>query len=317
MIQIRAWAGTIVTWLVAIGVFARLSRDELPWLATIYYATPLPLLAMGAVLLMGIHWEKKPRRYRWMFCAGLLILANLTEDWRGRPDRSHRDDLKVVFWNACRINHGWESVTAEARSWDADVIALVEAGRGTERNRERWRDGVPGYTVNLLGGGLMLLVRGESGESTVHEFSNNSRARQIRVTVDGRSMTLVIVDIDANPFSSRREALAQLAEVADGLTHEPVLILGDFNTPADSALLRPLRTNYRLAFDEAGQGYRSTWPIPFPVLSIDQAWFNSQIEVTACQHLWTGASDHRPVSLKVRPPRPGVAISPASKQPKG
>lgn len=295
------WAiGWVVSLCVAIGVLTRLTRDNLPGLATIYYATPLPLLAIGAVLLVWIHWPNKRRRFRWLFCAALLLTANWVEDWRQRPDRSQPDDIKVVFWNACRISRGWDAVTTEARRWNADVIALVEAGPGTEETRKQWREGVPGYTVNLLGGGLMLLVRGESGTTTVHEFPNDSRARQIGVTVNGRSMTLVIVDINANPFYSRRAALTELAKVADSLADEPTLVLGDFNTPTDSVLLAPLRVNHRLAFDEAGQGYRATWPLPVPVLSLDQAWLNPQIEATSCRHLWTGASDHRPVSLTVR-----------------
>ncbi len=55
------------------------------------------------------------------------------EDYRSTPSRSSEADLKVVFWNACRIHRGWDNVTAEARSWDADVIALVEAGRELKR----------------------------------------------------------------------------------------------------------------------------------------------------------------------------------------
>jgi endonuclease/exonuclease/phosphatase (EEP) superfamily protein YafD len=245
--------------------------------------------------------KDRKRALRWAICTGLLGVGVICEDWRLLPDRSETRDLKVVFWNACRLNRGWEGVTAEIRSWDADVIAMVEAGLGERDSlKAQWHEACPGYKVSILGAGIVLLTRGESGTATVHEFHQGSRARQIQTTVQGQKLNLVIVDIDANPFRSRDPALGQLIEVVNPLATEPTLVLGDFNTPADSALLEPMRPRYSLAFDLAGQGYRATWPIPLPVLAIDQVWASNQIDVTSCKHLWTKASDHRPVSLTIR-----------------
>jgi vancomycin resistance protein VanJ len=285
---------------VAVGVFARLVRDQMFGLSTLYYGLPLPVLAVVTLALTVLQRRERKRAIRWAICTALLIAGIWTDDWRGQPDRSESRDVKVVFWNACRIHRGWDHVTAEVRSWDADVIALVEAGIGTEESRQHWQTGCPGYKVSLLGAGIVLLTRGESGESTVHEFPDGSRARQITTTVHGQALNLVIVDIQANPFWSRREPLAHLAQVVKPLAGESTLVLGDFNTPADSALLAPLRSEYTMAFDLAGQGYRATWPIPLPVLAIDQAWASPRVDVTSCRHLWTRASDHRPVALTVR-----------------
>ena len=285
---------------VALGVFARLVRDQVFGLSTLYYGLPLPVLAVVTLMLTVLQRRERQRAIRWAICSALLMAGIWTDDWRGQPDRSESRDVKVVFWNACRIHRGWDDVTAEVRSWDADVVALVEAGVGTEETRRRWQTGCPGYKVSLLGAGIVLLTRGESGESTVHEFPDGSRARQITTTFHGQTLNLVIVDIQANPFWSRREPLAHVAEVVTPLAGGATLVLGDFNTPTDSALLAPLRSEYTLAFDLAGQGYRATWPLPLPVLAIDQAWVSPSVDVTSCRHLWTRASDHRPVALTVR-----------------
>ena len=285
---------------VAVGVLARLVRDQVFGLSTLYYGLPLQVLAVVTLALTVLQRRERKRAIRWAICSALLLAGIWSEDWRGQPDRSETRDVKVVFWNACRIHRGWDDVTAEVRSWDADVVALVEAGVGTEETRRQWQLGCPGYKVSLLGAGIVLLTRGESGESTVHEFPDGSRARQITTTVHGQTLNLFIVDIQANPFWSRREPLAHLAQVVTPLAGEPTLVLGDFNTPADSALLAPLRSEYTLAFDLAGQGYRATWPLPLPVLAIDQAWASPHVDVTSCRHLWTRASDHRPVALTVR-----------------
>jgi endonuclease/exonuclease/phosphatase (EEP) superfamily protein YafD len=279
---------------------ARLMGDQVSGVATIYYAMPLQVLAALTATLAALNWGTTRRVIRWSVCTLLLLLGIVFEDFRRVPDRSSESDLKVVFWNACRIHRGWDGVTAEVRSWDADVIALVEAGQGTETNRKKWQDGCPGYRVSLLGAGIVLLTRGESGRTTVHEFPDGSRARQIRTTVRGQELQLVVTDIQANPLMSRREPLALLTEVVTPLAEGPTLVLGDFNTPVQSELLKPMRTNFVSAFDAAGQGYRPTWPQPFPVLAIDQAWVSPQLEVTSCRHLWTNASDHRPVYLTIK-----------------
>ncbi len=285
---------------VILGVIARLMRDQVYGLSVLYYGMPLQVLVVATLVLTVLQRHEHKRAIRWAICSALLIVGIWTDDWRGQPDRSESRDVKVVFWNACRIHHGWNDVTAEVRSWDADVVALVEAGVGTEENRQRWQTGCPGYKVTLLGAGIVLLTRGESGVSTVHEFPDGSRARQITTTIHGQTLNVFIVDIQANPFWSRREPLAHLAQVVNPRAGESTLVLGDFNTPTDSALLAPLRSRFSLAFDLAGQGYRATWPIPVPVLAIDQAWVSPQVDVTSCRHLWTRASDHRPVALTVR-----------------
>ena len=297
---LRSWGVRGLIGLVIVGVLARLARDQIVGISTLYYGLPLPILALATLSLTFLERKTRKRSIRWGICSTLLIVGILTDDWRRQPDRSEARDVKVVFWNACRIHRGWDQVTAEVRSWDADVVALVEGGIGTEETRQRWQAGCPGYKVSLLGAGIVLLTRGQSGEAIVHEFPDGSRARQISTTIHGQELNLVIVDIQANPFWSRREPLAQLDQVLSPLASERTLVLGDFNTPADSVLLETMRSQYTMAFDLAGQGYRATWPIPLPVLAIDQAWASPTVDVTSCQHLWTRASDHRPVALTVR-----------------
>lgn len=306
---IRRWCVRGVIAVLVVGVVARLVRDEVAGLSIFYYALPLPLLACLPLILVVLESNDRKRSLRWAFCTALLGMGVIFEDWRQQPDRSEAKDLKVVFWNACRMNRGWDEVTEEIRSWDADVVAMVEAGVGEkEAMKAKWRESCPGYKVSILGAGIVLLTRGESGIATVHEFYKDSRARQIQTTVQGQLLNLVIVDIDANPFRSRSIALGQLIDVVNPLAEKATLVVGDFNTPADSALLEPLRRQYSMAFDVAGQGYRATWPIPLPVLSIDQAWASPSVDVTSCRHLWTRASDHRPVALTVRS-RDGAVLS--------
>ena len=70
--------------------------------------------------------------------------------------------------------------------------------------------------------------------------------------------------------------------------------MGDFNTPDDSILMEPLHAHCQLAFRERGSGYAATWPMPLPVLTLDQVWINSQVTVAKSEYGWSLDSDHRP-----------------------
>lgn len=71
--------------------------------------------------------------------------------------------------------------------------------------------------------------------------------------------------------------------------------MGDFNTPPDSVHFKPIRQGFRNAFEIRGNGYSATWPIPLPLLTIDQIWTSHGIRVSRCECAWSWYSDHRPL----------------------
>ena len=71
--------------------------------------------------------------------------------------------------------------------------------------------------------------------------------------------------------------------------------MGDMNTPARSIHLDTLRKTFRNTFEERGNGFYHSWPMPLPVLSLDQVWINKRIYVGSCELQWTLHSDHRPM----------------------
>ena len=77
------------------------------------------------------------------------------------------------------------------------------------------------------------------------------------------------------------------------------VILGDFNTPADSAHFELLRRSHVNAFEEAGAGYAASWPGFAPLLTLDQIWVSAPARVQHCELGWTLISDHRPVVAEI------------------
>lgn len=281
------------------GLLVRLTiRDASVPFSTLFYATPLPLLSVGVAFFA---FRQRQVWWRRAFVALALVLAAWTvaTHWgRHAPRGVAGKAVKVLFWNTGRgAFSSSEGIAAEVTQAGADIVVLVEAVPWKEPDtiRQFWREACPQYRPSILGGGIVLLSRFPSGETTTADLPLLSITRQVEVDCDGHPLTLLICDLGSNPFRSRQAVLMQVAEAAERLIDRPALVLGDFNTPPDSAHFGPLRKSYRNVFETAGTGYLATWPMPAPVLCLDQMWINGSVEPGNCKHLWTVRSDHRPV----------------------
>jgi len=86
----------------------------------------------------------------------------------------------------------------------------------------------------------------------------------------------------------------------------PVLLLGDFNTPPESAIFRQQWPDYRNAFSDAGWGYGYTFQARRTAVRIDHVLIGGGGWATGC---WVGGdvgSPHRPVLADVAWPTGGT-----------
>ncbi|MGE3166555.1 MAG: endonuclease/exonuclease/phosphatase family protein [Planctomycetota bacterium] len=278
-----------------VGVLLRITvRDTFPGVAVAYYLTPPMLLALSAAITLVFACRFR----RWL--RGALIvgaLATITGSacssfaLRTTPMSAERR-VRLAFWNVGR----WEpraSMADEILAYDPDVIVLVEA-RSTE-NGPQWPDLFRGYEASSNTWQMLALARGRLQERSATKRPRSIRARAFRVATESGSLDLMVTDVNSAPARSRREPLAWLAGIAD--TSEANVIVGDFNTPSDSVHFQPLRESWDQAFDVSGSGYRPTWPMPFPVLDLDQAWVRrgSGVRATAVTAGWSRRADHRPL----------------------
>ncbi|MEW4530574.1 endonuclease/exonuclease/phosphatase family protein [Maioricimonas sp. JC845] len=307
--HLRRWlrrvTGTVSLLLAVAGlVLHGTVRDH--WIATslVFYALPPIIIALFAGLALLAYWrDLSSRIVRTVAVAGFLLVAGWSQScsWRTGPDVSiAEEDIRVVFWNTRHLAAGSERIARAVGQFDADIIALCEAGPATEEQRALWRNACPGYDVTFLGNEMMVLTRGTSGDSATFNLSNHTEVRQLEVVLPEGCVTCLLVDVASSPMFPRRQALKELAAIADAASDRPLLILGDFNTPSDSVLFGPLRDGHDNAFEEAGRGFRPTWPVPLPVLDLDQIWTNRKVEIRECGIGWWWVSDHRPVHVLVR-----------------
>jgi vancomycin resistance protein VanJ len=253
---------------VLVSVLVRVTtRDAVPFVATVYYATP-PLVGAGLLLPAGTSWLLLGRRTLALliFLAVLLLVAWQVElsVFRNEPAPGQ---LRVLFWNVKGGARGWHRVARDVAARNADLVLLVEANRRAERLLPEYRWRRPGRT-------LAIGVRGTIGDSEIVSLGAGGRAAVARVTVRERPLMVVVVDIASNPLQHRREAFARLAFDA-------------------------WRPELRHAFEAAGLGADWTWPMPLPILAIDHVWIGPALVPRAARHDGTPASDHRAVVVEL------------------
>jgi len=286
-------------------------RDQ--WLVTaiIYYATPLPLLLLGSLFVLIMRCHSSQQRWRtvlWGILTASFAMLWIAEDWRfGNPvppsDTINLDEsLKVLFWNVGRQSDLIPSAEV-IKERDADIVGLVEVEGDVQERKAFFRSQLPDYDISALGAGMYLLCKGTAGDAIPYNLPNESELRVVPVKVNEIDYEIFVIDIHAHPAFSRAPALRELAERADESKNNRVIILGDFNTPAGSVHLKPLRAQQTLAFEQSGWGYGGTWPNPLPLMQIDQIWTNTRAYSSSCRHLYRLTSDHQPVEAIIHPSR--------------
>ncbi|HEX7896777.1 MAG TPA: endonuclease/exonuclease/phosphatase family protein [Planctomycetota bacterium] len=266
-----------------------LLRDRVPYLSAVHYGAPPILIAAGA-LACAAAWALARRR---RLALAALTAACLCGAWQAGVSRSSRPpapgELRLLLWNVQHGLAGWDRVAAEIAARDADVVALVEADDGA-------RSAPPGWTWRWIDHGLALGVKGRIHSAEIVPLGDSSRAAVARFEVRGRPLTAILVDIGADPLRPRGLAFRPLDELRRRV--KPDLVLGDFNTPRDTAHFDAWRGELTHAFEAAGAGWDLTWPATFPLLSIDHVWCAPTLVPTSCVHL-AGLSDHRSVNVGI------------------
>jgi vancomycin resistance protein VanJ len=284
---LRVWLGA--------GILLRITgvRDHFQAVAVVFYTTPWPVIAIGLALISVHHWRSQ-RSGRTRLYGVLSIIALgiwIALSWRHAP-QTVQPNLRLVFWNVARPYRQLPRVGAFLRAQNADVIVIAEAATWYPPMVDRWQNEFPGYAKHASPGDMLCLVRGTIVASENGTLVDRSTYAIHRLLVRGREISLLHVDVFARPLLSRREPLHRLTELVRSRQGEKLLVVGDFNTPRDSAHLDGLRALTTNCFERAGRGFVETWPNPLPVLALDQMWAGRGILPVRCVSCWTWLSDH-------------------------
>ena len=293
------WTAKAATAFLAGGLSVRLTvGDTLPGLSALYYATPWSVLAASAIF-PALLWA---RRRQWLAVAGFaLVSLCCAVAWVRDAFRpvtpAGKSSLRVAYWNVGRPESTLGDVLNVVGDIHADVFGFGETKkmRGDIPPRPEWLERQPDKQILPLRRHMLLASPTKAVQ--LHDGFLNDRGQYAltQTELHGRKVLILMADFDAIIAWSRKPAFDRLIEIIDSIGDEPLIVMGDFNTPSDSAFFAPMRSRLKDVFETAGRGYAKTWPMPLPVLDLDHIWVSHHFRVVNGEHRTTFLSDHRPV----------------------
>jgi vancomycin resistance protein VanJ len=297
---------TGLTLLFVIGMAIRLTvRDRYVIASTLFYATPWPVLA-GLGVLTAWWWRRAGRAVSVMALLAATVCATggVTTMWRLPSTQSATPpDFTVLTWNLGHGRWGLPELARTAATLEPDVAVFVEADPRGVDVRRMFQSAFPDHRVAMLGGGIAVVSRWPGGEARAYEMGpakKESRVREIDLATPWGPITVFACDMASDVFYNRGPHFEELQRRIQACPN-PVIVAGDFNTPLDSVHLETMRkAGLQEAFKTAGEGYAATWPLPAPVLSLDQIWTGRALECERCRREWSWRSDHAAVIADYR-----------------
>jgi len=297
----RFWTGGCV--LLAAGVvFQAPVKDHVPWLALFFYATPKPCLAALALALALWPGTRTRQRLEALAVVAVLCVWWCRDSWRSGPEAAREPragDVRVLFWNLARpegVHEGMVELVDELRP---HIAAFVEPGRGAGERLKDYEARLPGYEAAWMPRGILWLSRTPSRYRERGKLEGAGAFARFDVSGLGPVFTVVVADVYQHPFRSRKGQLDEVLAHSPGLPD--ALLAGDFNTPLESALLAPVRARFTNALEAAGRGFKETWPVGLPLLSLDQVWAGPAWGGVEGGKIWrVRHSDHAAVFVVLR-----------------
>lgn len=282
----------VATPLLALGTLLHLSvADAWPVLRALFYAMPLPVLSLSW-FAMACMWGW--RKIHGFLCVALALGCGAwwcAVSYRQPELQTGRATvLKVLSWNMAHERLPSVDLHDLIQTLRPDIVGLVEVGRRHGDPNALTTALPPGYTSLKLDHGMALVVRGSARVLQQAELRSASKFASLEALVDGVTWRIFIVDGVSRPTTSREDVLSRVLADANGHAH--TVVMGDFNTPVESKLFDPWRSALHHAFNEAGSGFRETWPRWVPVLTIDHVWTSADSPPLRAEKLWRTSSDH-------------------------
>jgi endonuclease/exonuclease/phosphatase family metal-dependent hydrolase len=281
-----------------------------------FFHLPAPLVAVAGFVLLVLCTVSRHRRL--CLVVGLFLAWPLTvvlfydNHWL-RPrvpasDSATTASLRLLDWNVWHGMGGWDKVLATLDRERPDILVLAEYSPSDSKHSQHHLESLKtllrswGWSVpHVVPSGSVLIasrfpalnterLRLPSSDCVLVDFQDDA----------GTSLRLLVLDLPSGLRAHRDPLLRKVNAII--ATTQPDLVVGDFNAVRQATQLQPPPQGYRHAYDAAGSGWSYTWPVPFPMLAIDQCLLGPRIEPLDYT-LGTGASDHRWQRLDFRPIR--------------
>ncbi|MFN8610170.1 MAG: endonuclease/exonuclease/phosphatase family protein [Vulcanimicrobiota bacterium] len=312
------WGGA--TWLALLPLLWRLTAER-QWLLVLCQYSPPLLYFLAWLKLAGLAALARPRRAFWGLFPPLLWLLLVIAPFQ--MHKGQAGDFSALSWNIQAGLSGPDKIAELLAGTGADIVALQEAR--VPSAQPGGVDPVPALLqrnkLNIARGGergeLVILSRYPMISQRLYNLGGLSQALEARLDINGKILRVMDVHLmtgdpqgmlKGQPLMSRRRVTLSAATrrvQADSLLQsaqagqEPVLLLGDFNSPPSSMAYRALSTQFQDSFTSAGWGWGLTFPAAHPLWRIDYIWCKGLTPLSS-QVLQLPASDHRALQAQLK-----------------
>jgi endonuclease/exonuclease/phosphatase (EEP) superfamily protein YafD len=290
-----------VTFVIALTVIYTLVGDRTVWGEWVSVAPPV---VWGVLLLPSVV-----RLRSWILLVALGAFLVLTSEWPrfGGGDASSEETIRVVSWNIGAGNTTWaESVLR----LEPDIVLAQESMKPVAIEEGfHWYGTLDPGTLSRFPAEVLptekvgpwldpqLLLMEIQGRKVL--------VANVRLMLP--SVVIQLVNpLEENPIENYEVRVAQYEKLANLLRStaertgaEAILLAGDFNVPAETASLEPLREFLSDSWRVAGSGFGATVPEFLPLARVDQIWVSKEIQAVSVRVVRVEGSDHRAVVAEV------------------
>ena len=292
-----------------------------------------PFLIVPAALLVGslfIHRRSFVINLTCLACIVGPLMGFRLPLWNLVFGKPVEPGLLVVSCNVQQFEPDFRSLLEEITVLQPDVVALQEALAENEllnRSFPGWHAVHEGefwvlsrFPVTRLDTCHSVPFQRETALSVrIDAPSGSFVLHNLHLTTVRHGLSLLNVDsiVDGSgPFELEQQSQWREIEAEETRAYvekigyeQPILVLGDFNTPTYGRGYRASWSDFTNAFDEAGFGFgytapcvrRRFWPDYQPWVRIDHILSDPRWSVSECDVGWGNGSDHRLIWARLVP----------------
>lgn len=266
-------------------------KDRFHLLSVFFYACPLPLIILFGFCIIVMFYKQKIVCYT---LGTILLTMSLyfSLHYFGSAAKIDAAPTRhLLLWNVAQnkplptdilIKHIQES--------HAEIVALVEAQHVSKEDKEILRNALPDYQFRTLYGTMLIGVKGTIDEIVFQDASDVYKFNYLTTTINQKQVRILLADIYAGPLLNKEIPLGIIRDFTK--KHKVDVLLGDFNTPYESVFFKDFKSDFK-SFHAYSSGMTATWPVPIPVMEIDQIWLDNALQPIELQKFCYGVSDHK------------------------
>lgn len=296
MLKLRLPRGFYFPWLttslivLCIWLTGQCLKDR-TWICGLMFYLPSPVVSTWLIFATWRSWHQQRyarsrRALLAMTVLPLWFVVVVENQWRvstRSPDEA-KQVMRLVHWNVGWPARTWPAQREVLRELNADFYLLSEISDAVQDQD------FEGFNI-LRRQHMLLACRGKMTASGSLVRYGVIQAFLVRCELESCVVNIMIADVASPPSLPRNPYLQPMMQAARD--RQADIVVGDMNAPRRSLAFSDMSDGFRHAYDVAGAGWSYTWPVPLPVLAIDQCICGPRIDVLDYHLRTTLLSDHR------------------------